>query len=395
MTRRQRDEWGSIQTVRRDLHYIRYWADLQDGRGYRRCREAVHGSKRDAQRRRAELRAAHAGDDPRMTFGQVREVLWLPAQRDRLASGDLAQNTMSLYETMWRRHIAPKWAGEAVDDIDPLEVQRWLLGLTKWNAVHSLSLAASIADVAIMYRRATTNPFRVAKGAYRMPTETARHTKAVWNLDTVGRAVEALRDTALEVPVMLVGLGSCRVGEAMGQKASEVEFSEEHGMTVARVPVVRQLLKSGELSDKLKTRWSYRTVCVPEPWSLRLREIVREREASGLEWLNDNGLGDIVSRRAVWTNWERAFREGGALEGFEKIPLTSLRNSWETYMRWELGVSPDIVDSMMGHGGKDVRTLHYDRPLPDVYAETCALAHLGAFKASNNLPIGTNRDRIN
>lgn len=380
MPRRRRDEWGSIQTVRRDLHYIRFWADLHDGRGYRRCREVVHGTKRQAQERRAELRQAHARDEGRPTLGQVRAALWLPAQRDRLAAGDLARATMSLYDSMWRNHIAPAWAAKPVDDIDPVAVQEWLLGLTRWNAVHSLSLAASIADTAIMYRRATVNPFRPAKRPYRMPQATAARIKAVWDLATVSRAVDALRGTVLEVPAILVGLGSCRVGEAMAQRADELEFTREHGMLVARVPVRRQLLKTGEVTETLKTRWSYRTVCVPEPWSLRLREIVAERLAAGQEWLNDDTLGAPVSRRTVWANWQRAFAPGGTLEGFERVPLSNLRNSWETFMRWELGVAPDVVDSMMGHGGKDTRTLHYDRPLPDVYAETCALAHLGAYK---------------
>ena len=386
MPRRKRDEWGSIKTVRRDVHYIRFWADLHDGRGYRRCSETVHGPKRLAQERRRELRELHSDDTPHFTMGQAHEILWLPEAQERLAEGSLAKATLSLYGSMWRNHIAPAWAAQPIDDIDPVEVQAWLLGLSRWNAVHSLSLASSVAETAIMFRRASTNPFRPSKRPYRMPSGSDGHTKAVWDLQTIGRAAQALKGTPLELPLILVGLGSCRVGEAMAVMADEVEVTREHGMLVARVPVRRQLLKTGEVTETLKTPQSARVVCVPEPWSLRVAEVAKARRNEGLEWLADNGRGAPLERGTLYKRWRQAFGAGGPLEGFEKVPLTNLRNSWQTFMRWELGVDADLVDSMMGHKGKDTRTRYYDRPLPDVYAETCALAHLGAYKKSPNPP---------
>lgn len=48
MARRQRASWGSNEDAGRGRRRIRYWADLHDGRGYRRVSETVRGTRKDA-----------------------------------------------------------------------------------------------------------------------------------------------------------------------------------------------------------------------------------------------------------------------------------------------------------------------------------------------------------
>ena len=43
-------------------------------------------------------------------------------------------------------------------------------------------------------------------------------------------------------------------------------------------------------------------------------------------------------------------------------------------MRWELGVPEDMLEKMMGHVGRNVGEVHYDRPDADVFADVVAEA---------------------
>lgn len=370
--RRLRSTWGSNEDAGNGKRRLRFWADLGDGRGYMRHSITIEGTRRDGGDVLAELRVAHRRDAPRTKPATVRDAYllwWLPEASERLETGNLAQATYNLYSTMWRLYIEPTWGEKQIDAIRPMDVQEWLLGLTHWNAVNAKSLAGSIAEKAVIMDAAKTNPFR---RDYRMPKGGETREKAVWKLETVHSACAALRGTAVEIPAILCGFGSCRVGEASAVRPDEVDLTDEGGMMVARIPISRQLVKEGVVKDELKNPQSVRTVCIPEPWSVRVAEIARERMADGLPWLNDDGTGQPVPRMRMQRAWNSQFKEGAALSEYQRIPMRNLRNSWETYMRWELGVAPDIIDSMMGHAGKGVRERHYDRPVADMYAQVCA-----------------------
>ena len=357
--------------MRRGYRTLRFWANTGDGKGYRRHTMTVKGSKRRGDEVLRDLWKRYSDQCPSATMGRAYEQWWLPEAERRLDAGELAQNTMNLYLSTWRNHIAPRWENECIDDIKQADVQEWLLTLSKWTASVAKSMASMIVRRAEMMERARRNPFDLP---YAMPTKIESRPKAIWSLEQMSHAVEVAQGSVLYVPLVLCGLGSCRLGEGCAARASEVSLTAEHGMMVARVPIVRQLLKTG-VSEKLKNKQSKRTVCIPEPWSLEIARIAEENASRGLPWLNDNGFGEPVTRAAVKSAWSRF-----SVDGQERITMQNLRSSWETFMRWELGVDPDIIDAMMGHAGKSIRTQHYDRPAPDVFAETCALAHQGKFK---------------
>ena len=372
----QRNSWGSNSPARRKgYRVLRYWADTGDGGGYRRRCMTVKGSRRDGFEILRDLWAKYGDDSQSVTMRAAFAKWWLPDATERLMDGDLAKNTYDLYMSTWRNHIAPKWADVEVDSVKPADVREWLLTMSKWTATVSKSLASMVAREAVRMGGATRNAFSMK---YRIPRKAEGRDKSIWTLAELSAAAESARGTILEVPVILCGFGSCRVGEACAVRCDEVELSTEHGMLVARVPITRQLLKGG-VSDKLKNPQSVRTVCVPEPWSLRLREIADANAADGLPWLNDNGMGEPVTRVAIKSAWSRF-----SPAGVERITMQNLRASWETFMRWELGVPADMVDSMMGHSG-GIRERHYDRPEPDVYAETCAMAHLGMMRPGKSM----------
>lgn len=359
-----RSTWGSITRLGTNRYRLRYWADLGDGRGRVRHSETVRGTRAEARRRLSEREAEHGTDHPSMTLEQVAERWWLPECRQRMADGSLSDVTMSYYMTGWRTYVLPRWGRVEVSGIRPLDVQEWLSGLTASTAQQARLVLRQVLRLAVLYELVPTN---VADADYRMPKARAvEHPKTVWTARQCAEIAERLRGTALEPVVMLMAFGSCRVGEANGMRSRLCEPMEANGMTVMCCHVVGEMTNGG-YRERTKNPQSRRWVVVPEPWSLRLAEIVSD----GREWVT----GDRpVPPNSLSRSWRREFADGGALSGLPRGELRALRNSWRTYMRDELRVDRDVLEKMMGHAGKGVGEVHYYRPDKDAFADEVSSA---------------------
>ena len=357
--KRARSTWGANEDAGNGRRRLRYWADLHDGRGYVRHSMTIVGSRRDGDEALARLRVEHSQDRPTPTLRQAYEAWYLPELRERVETGDLSKHSMDMYESAWRRHVAPVWGEMPVTDIRPLGIQQWLMGMTTDGASRSLALLRGILAKCALYEAVPSN---VAREGYRLPRRSVRtHDKSVYTLSELLAALDAVRGTPAYLPAIMCGIASCRVGEALGPMRSEVRAVESHGMTLAVVDLVRQVDRHGHVLGRLKNRQSERPVVVPEPWSLDLLDV-------GTEWLCDDGCGDPVTQRVTGSCWESALSSSG----IRPIPLRNLRSTWRTYMRWELGVAEDMLEAMMGHAGRNVGEVHYDRPRAEVFAATVA-----------------------
>lgn len=361
--RRARSTWGSNEDAGGGRRRLRYWADLHDGRGYARHSMTIVGSRRDGDETLARLRVEHSADRPTPTLRQAYEAWYLPELRERVETGDMAPRSLVVYESLWRAHIDPVWGDTPVTDIRPLGIQQWLMGLTTESARKSLALMGRVLAKCVLYEAVPTN---VAREDYRIPRRTEReHNKDVYTLSELMAALDAVRGTAAYIPAIMCGLASCRVGESLGPLRAEVREVESRGMTLAVVELRRQVDRLGHVSERVKNQHSERPVIVPEPWSLDVLAV-------GTEWLCDDGCMRPLSQVAANAMWRDALEHAG----IEPIPLRNLRNTWRTYMRWELGIAEDMLEAMMGHAGKNVGEIHYDRPKADVFASTVADAWL-------------------
>ncbi|MDM8270589.1 hypothetical protein [Thermophilibacter provencensis] len=373
--RRARSTWGSNEDAGNGRRRLRYWADLHDGRGYTRHSMTIVGSRRDGDETLARLRVEHSADRPTPTLRQAYEAWYLPELRERVESGDMAPHSMTMYESTWRAHVCPAWGNTPVTDIRPLGVQQWLMGMTTESARKSLALMGRVLAKCVLYEAAPTN---VAREDYRIPRRTGReHSKDVYTLSELLAALDAVRGTAAYIPAIMCGLASCRVGESLGPLRAEVRETEVHGMTLAVVDIVRQVDRYGHVADRLKTRSSERPVVVPEPWAADVLAV-------DAEWLCDNGCGEPIGSAVAGRAWDARLADAG----LSPIPFRNLRNSWRTYMRWELGVAEDMLEAMMGHVGRNVGEIHYDRPRWEVFAAAVADAWM-RYRARDNGSLGT------
>lgn len=199
-----------------------------------------------------------------------------------------------------------------------------------------------------MFETLQANPAAVS---FRMPKTVTERNKEVFTLRDLLKAIEAVRGTPAYYIAVLCGIDSCRVGEAMGVKAEDIKPYVYKGKILAVIDLQHQYTSTNKVNDVLKTGNSKRPIIIPEPWSKEFLEA-----KSG--WLVDKGNGKPISQDTMRRIWHGAL----VAHGIGIIPLKNFRKSWRTIMRWESKIDADYVERMVGHAGKNVGEIYYDRP---------------------------------
>ena len=353
--KRRRSTWGANEDAGNGRRRLRYWADLHDGRGYTRHSMTIVGSRRDGDDMLARLRVEHSQDRPTPTVGELWSRFELPRLRDGNAAGTTSDRTLALYSRIWEKDVSPRWSGVPVTDVRPIDVQDWLLTKTKSMGELSKAVLRLTLDHAVMLDVITANP--VAR-RYRLGEDTRRD-EGAYTPEQLEAAWSAVRGTVAEAPFILSAHAGLRVGEACAVRREDVSWRED-GAAIVRVRV--QLTPDGEVTDRLKTAASRRTVGLPDPWASRLREIA-DALPDGALYLNDDGFGEPVKRRTVADWWKRRIVDVG-------LPYKSmqvLRPSFQTTLHWA-GVPIEQTSRMLGHTTPSTTLAHYDRPDEDAVA---------------------------
>jgi len=366
MPRKQRRaQWASITEVEKGKRYrIRYWGKDASGE-YRRLSCTVRGTRKDAELRRAELMLDHSEDAPCPTVGQAWERWTLPTFERRVEGGDMAESTLYRYQKVWASSVEPTWADVPLDAVRPLAVQQWISAMRLTTAKIAVVVLSAIMDHAVRYEVVDHNPMREK---YLMPSAStvSRRDEGVWSLSELVELWQRVRGEWFEPAFLLAAFGGCRVGEAFGPLAGEVRSREVDGYPLAVVGVQRQVQSMGGVSERLKTRQSARPVVVAGDVALRLVELAA---ALPPDWyLTHDGIGGPQAQWRLNDSWT-ALGTGR--------PFKNLRNSWQTVMRWELGVPPHYIEPMMGHKVPGVTGAHYDKPTEELFCDVAARAWKG------------------
>lgn len=368
MGKSSRSAWGTLAQVDETTWRIRYWSAGPDG--YRRRSCTVRGTRRDAERKRAELMLAHSEDAPCPTVGEVWERWYLPSQQRRVEDGSMSRQTLAVYMSAWRNHAEPRWGSVPCDAVRPLHVQQWLDGMPYSAADAAMKLLRPMLDYAVRYDAIGTNPFRER---YLMPSKRDRRSRdaGVWTLDELGEVWQAVHGEWLEAAFILAAFGGLRVGESLGVRSEDVGEVTVRGVRVALVEVRRQVQNhGGRVTERLKNAQSRRVVAIPGRAADRLIAIA-EREHG---WLSGDGLGEHNSQKRLMRSWSDAMQR---LPVRLRHPFRNLRNSWQTNMRWTLRVPPYYIEPMMGHLVEGVTGSYYDRPQAELFADVMADAYVG------------------
>ena len=362
-SRKRRSAWASITEIDAGERYrIRYWGTDSNGK-YRRLSKTVRGSRLDAEKVRSELMLEHSDDAPCPTVGQVWERYVLPDLGRLVEDGDLKPLTKRVYETAWRLHVSPRWADVPCDAVRPLHVQQWISGMGYSQAQGACSVMSRVMDYAVRYELRDHNPMRER---YLMPSKSTieRQDKGVWTLSELGPLWASVRGEWWEPAFMLAAFCGCRLGESMAPLASDVEVREVDGVTLTVVHITGQVASSGNSVVRTKTSQSVRPVVLVGKPAERMAEIAASLPPDCP--LTNDGMGAHQCQSRLKDAW-RARRMAH--------PYRNLRNSWQTWMRWELKVEPHFIEAMMGHKLPGVTGQHYDRPTSDMFCDVMANAY--------------------
>ena len=374
--KRERAAWGSITDMGDGSWRLRWW-DSSTG-AYKRNSEIVHGTRRDASRRLAEIHArTPIGQKRRRGHSQLQDITvseayrrwWLPKADERLASGELARNTYRNYATRWRRNIEPRFGDVRCVDVRPLDIQLWLDGMTQKPAVDSLAVLRQILDFAVLYEACDTNK---ARGKFTMPHAHEDRKDGAYTLAELDKIACAARGMPTEAAMLLMCFGSCRTGESLGVKLEEVQKVHSQGLMLITASINRQVQSDASISEegRLKNRQSLRTVVIPPPWSERLCQLADDARERGDVWLADDGTHKPLSQNRLRSDWKSAV----AKAGLPARQVRAARRSWETYMRWEMDVERSKIEQLMGHALPGVTGEHYDRPDTSAFVDVVASA---------------------
>lgn len=363
---RHRMTWGSNESAGPGRRRLRYWADMGDGRGYRRVSETVEATRREGDAILAARRLEHEGDCPVPSVGAVwRSFVW-PMLERRAAEGEISDGTLDHYASAWARQVAPRWEEVPVTSVRRAGMQEWFDGMTKSQAAMARILVRYVFDECELREICDGS---VGRYPYRMPSTGETRDKGIWSLDELGALWRTARGTQLEPWLILAAFGGPRVGESLGVRRGEVWLWDGGEVPVAVVPIVRQAGRLGDVSDRLKTQWSSHAAVVPGPLGERLCSLC---STGGDGWILPGRRRDSpMNRELLRTRFDSLI----ASAGVPRHPIRNLRNSWETFTHWTLGVNPEKVERMMGHIGSSVTERHYDRPEAELLAAEISRAY--------------------
>ena len=198
------------------LYRVRYRTPERgqtDKRGFTTKRDAeAFAATVEVTKMRGEYVAPSLG---RVTIGQLGPA-WLARQQ-----GHMKPSGFRSYESAWRVHVEPRWAGLRVADVRFSDVQAWVSELAgKRGPVivqTAHSVLARILDDAVRDRLLAANPARGAK----LPPR-AKRQNIYLTADQLHRlAIEAGRYRSL---VLLLGTAGLRWGEAAALRVSDIDF---------------------------------------------------------------------------------------------------------------------------------------------------------------------------
>lgn len=353
--KRRRSTWGSIEQLPSGRWRVRWWESTPQG--WRRKSETLDGSRKDAERRLAQIRVA-SGDAQRVpTVGEAwQQWVWPLIQRE-------SAGTIKVHESTWRIHVEPRWGSVPLDQVEPVSVQAWLDTMKASAAKKSLMMLRRIVHRAVAYGAVPASRIDIE---FAMPTDVAAHSRLVWSAADLARICEANHGEPWEAAVILGAFGGCRRGEAMGVKVGEVL----PGVGNTAVIQITRSIGEDNRPGPTKTKSSERTVVIPHPWSARLLAIQDDARTRGDVWLCDDGCGETITVQT----FVRRFDESLARAGVERAPFRNLRPSFETMMHWDAGIETSQVQKLMGHSSPTMTHRVYDRPDGDRLAAVVASA---------------------
>lgn len=289
-----------------------------------------------------------AAGDKSLTFDAL-AAKWLEHERGPASTGDRRASTLTLRETLLRKHVSPRIGKRKAASLTAPELRelRDKLVAKELSGSSIRGVFASISCVfayGIEYGHVSDNPAR----AVQLPSGQRKTEPRYLRATEVRRLLDGLGEEFRPVAACCF-YAALRISEALALTWADVDFDKRliyvrQGKTKASVAPVRLL---PELADELKAH--------------------RERQGARLDRIVSTALvfqtftGQPQSRRNALRAINRAGEKAKLQpEGSQPIGAHDLRHSCATYLREELGLRIKDVSGFLRHANESVTLQVYD-----------------------------------
>lgn len=276
-----------------------------------------------------------------MSFAEIAERYLADKGRIRRAS------TVEGYESALRVHVLPRWGSMAISDIDPDDIQAWVLSFDKPGAAEKAykTLRQVIRWAIRKYRLRVYDP---TTAGIELPHKPAYHPQVLG----ASEARDYLRGlwgcVAEAVALCSLTLG-LRRGESCALTWGDIDLRTGE----VRINKSRQAVRSGTIVVPPKTDRSDRSLWLPGFALKRMRQLAKGHRKDELIC----PLAPSAAARRI-ESWCKS-------HDLPHVSMTNLRHSWAT-LAIEAGIGIETVAMMLGNTEIGTAYEHYIVPRKSV-----------------------------
>lgn len=303
------------------------------------------------------------------------------------------ENTLSVYQEIYKVHIAPQLGKLQVSGINKLMIQRLLNSMSK-NGLSANTLAKTKAILYSVFKEAMENRMISYNPCENITIKRERVERRVLSYEEQKKFLSAISGSRYEM-LCILGLSTgLRIGELSGLRWSDIDF-EEKTLTVERTYIYLHDVKNHQMRDVFhspKTKTSSRTIrlldSTLELLKLHKQKQENEKAALGESWqpiedgedlvfTTKNGkpvrslnVSETLNHYVEQINRREetaAKAEGREPIAFERITPHTLRHTFAT-RAFESGIPPKVVQQILGHSSLEMTMDLYTHVTEDVQA---------------------------
>jgi integrase len=374
-----------------------HWAiviDARDAAGKRKRRWfSFQGSKREAQRRCAELiadtRGGAAASPERITVAEYL-ARWVEHMRPLVSP-----KTHQRYGDLVRNNLTPALGATPVAKLNAMQISAAYSamithGLSALTVSHNHRLLSNALKHAVRWRILSVNPCDDVR-----PPRIERREMKVWSTQTMAAALDAANGWRCHIPIVLASLCGMRVGEIAAVRWRHVDLDRA---LVAVVEAVEQTRAGVRVKPPKSGKG--RSVTLPalavvelRAWRARqaeefLRLGMRPNEDTRVVTRED---GLPVKPSTIYLSWCRFL----AATGLPRIRFHDLRHSHATALLTS-GVHPKVASERLGHARVGITLDTYSHVIDNMQDEAAAaidaaFADAKGSKAVAIIPLGSRK----
>lgn len=257
------------------------------------------------------------------------------------------ESTVEGYESALRIHVLPRWGSMTVDEIDPDDIQAWVLSFELPGAAEkAYKTLRQVIRWAI--RRIGLRVWDPTSLGVELPRKAAYHPQVLGAAEAREylRGMWGCEAEAVALCSLTLGL---RRGESCALTWGDVNLKTGE----VRISKSRQDVGSGTVVVPPKTDRSDRSLWLPGFALKRMRQLAKGR-----------GKGDLICPLSP-TAAARRIKSWCRSHGLPHVSMTNLRHTWAT-LAIEAGVGIETVAMMLGHTEIGTAYEHYIVPRKSV-----------------------------